>query len=84
MPSVRFVQGTVDNYSAIYDIDWPIVPRVGEYLSMTSGRGFVSEWKVTRICHVGSDDKGLIGTLAWIEHANAHGGAQYPIEPGTF
>ncbi|MEL7688133.1 hypothetical protein AAG596_12790 [Citromicrobium bathyomarinum] len=69
MPNVRFVEGTADEFSVTYDTDWPVVPRVGEYLSITVGTGQVMDWKVTRICHVADGDEKLIGTLAWIERA---------------
>lgn len=76
MPNVRFVEGTFKDYSIAYDTDWPIVPRVGEYVSISVGSSPALDWKVTRICHVAyiddrpdGEDK-LTGTLAWIEAAS--------------
>lgn len=69
MPNVRFVEGTFEDYSVIYDTEWPIVPRVGEFLSITVGTGQVIDYKVTRICHVADGGEKLVGTLAWIEAA---------------
>jgi hypothetical protein len=69
MPKVRFVEGTIEDYSTIYDTEWPIVPRVGEFLSITVGTGQVMGWEVTRVVHVADGDEKLIGTLAWIERS---------------
>jgi len=67
MLKVRFVEGSPENYNVIYDTEWPVVPRDGEFLSITVGTGQVMDYKVTRICHVAAGDESLIGTLAWIE-----------------
>lgn len=69
MLNVRFVEGTAETYETVYDTQWPVCPRVGEYISITVGTGQVLDWKVTRICHVAAGDESLIGTLAWIESA---------------
>ena len=44
MPNVRFVEGTADDYSTMYESEWPIVPRAGEFLSITVGTEQVREW----------------------------------------
>jgi GTP-dependent phosphoenolpyruvate carboxykinase len=66
MPKVRFVEGTPEDYSTIYDTEWPIAPRVGEFLSITIAEQ-VMDWEITRVCHVAGDDEELIGTLARIK-----------------
>lgn len=45
MPKVRFVEGGVDDYSIVYDTEWPIAPRTGEFLSITGGTGQVMDWE---------------------------------------
>jgi hypothetical protein len=67
MPMVRFVEGTAEDFSITYEADWPIVPRAGEFLSITLGSGEVVDWEVTRVCHVADSDEKLTGTLVWIE-----------------
>lgn len=69
MAVVRFVEGSADDYSITYDTEWPVVPRVAEYISITVGTGQVMDWKVTRVCHVADGDEKYIGTLAWIERS---------------
>ena len=66
MPKVRFVEGGVDDYSIVYDTEWPIAPRTGEFLSITVGTGQVMDWEITRVCHVADGNEELIGVLAWI------------------
>lgn len=67
MPKVRFVEGTFKKHDTIYDCEWPVVPRKGEYISITVDTGQVMDWKVTRVCHVASGHETLIGTLIWIK-----------------
>lgn len=67
MPNVRFVEGSADSFSVVYDTEWPIAPRVGEFLQIVSGSDQELTWKVTRVCHVANAKEELIGTMAWIE-----------------
>jgi hypothetical protein len=69
MSNIRFVEGTANDFSTVYDCEWPIVPRVGELLSARVAAGAVLEWKITRVCHVVGADMALIRTLAWIEQS---------------
>lgn len=70
MLKVRFVEGSAEDYSITYDCEWPVTPRVGEFISVTSGTGQTLDWKITRVCHVVAGDESLTGTLAWIEPAD--------------
>ena len=66
MTSIRFVQGNEDEYSVVYDCDWPIVPRVGETVSFAVETDRAMDYEVTRICHRADAGEKLSGTLAWI------------------
>lgn len=80
MPSVRFVEGSFEEYEILYDCEWPAVPRVGEFLSITVGTGQVMDWEVTRICHVAGGDQDLIGTLAWVKLVPKKSGQRSTVE----
>ena len=69
MLNVRFVQGTAEDFSITYDTDWSVVPRVGEFISITVGTGQVMDWEVTRVAYVAGGDETLIRALVWIEPA---------------
>lgn len=79
MAKVRFVEGSVDDYSITYDTEWPVVPRVGEFLSITVGTGQVIDWKVTRVCHVADGEENFIGTLIWIEQDSTGSTNKYDL-----
>lgn len=70
---VRFVEGSFDDYSTTYDTDWPTVPRVGEFISITVGTGQVIDWKVANVCYVADGEEKMIGALCWIEQRKKSG-----------
>ena len=71
MPRVRFVQGTVEDYTVTYEADWLIIPHVGEFVSFTNDAEHVTDWEVTRVSYVADESGILIGAFVWIEHAEA-------------
>lgn len=78
MPKLRLVQGTANKFDIVYDTDWPVIPREGEYIQITVGTDQEMTWKVTRVCHVASGNEELIGTLAWIEQVKP--GYRYSLD----
>ena len=69
MIKVRFVEGSATFHETLYDADWPVCPRVGEYLSITSGTRELIDWKITRVMHEAGDDETHIRAKVWIERA---------------
>ena len=67
MVNVRFVEGTADDFDAVYDAEWPIVPRVSEFVEITVGTGQKMTWRVTRVCHVADANEKYVGSHVWIE-----------------
>lgn len=67
MPKVRFVEGKPNDYVIRYDTEWPIVPRVGEFLSIETGTAQQTDWEVVQVRHLAAGDESLIGTLVFIE-----------------
>ena len=67
--NVRFVEGSRDDYDVIYDADWPVVPRVGEFVEIESGT-IRRYWEVKRVCHVADAMEKYTGSLVWIRQAS--------------
>lgn len=66
MPKIHFVEGTAQDYSVTHDFDWPVISRVGEFLSLPADSGDVADWEVMRVCHI-AEGKQYLRTLVWIE-----------------
>lgn len=69
MPNVRFVQGSPEDFSITYDTDWPVIPRVGEFISITIGTDEIVDWEVTRVAYVAGSNEKFVGSLVWVERS---------------
>lgn len=69
MVYVRFGTGSIDDFDIHYDTKWPVVPRIGEHLSMVIGTDQLANWRVKDVSYLGEADETLIGVLVLLTEA---------------
>ncbi len=67
MPNVKIVQGSAEQFSIIYNADWPTIPRIGEFITYPGAGDALVEWEVTRVSFVADRGQNLAGALVWVE-----------------
>jgi hypothetical protein len=68
MIRVRLAIGTIEDHGVQFDGEWPVVPRVGEKVSILDDRNDGFSYLVTEIHHQAMAKTGeLIGVIAIVE-----------------
>lgn len=72
MTKVRGGTGSFDDFDIKFDVDWPIVPRVGEEIIIDSGVHPI-QWEVLRVAYLIGPEDGFIGAMLLLKDLRPSG-----------
>jgi hypothetical protein len=65
MIKLRFGTGSFDKLDILYQAEWPVVPRIGEKITIPTGS--IADWTIRDVCYAGSAKEELIGAFIVVE-----------------
>lgn len=69
MPDIKIVEGSTEAFAILHEADWPVVPRIGEFITYPHSTGELIEWEVTRVSYVANLAEELASALIWVERS---------------